>query len=250
MTLGILGGMGPAATAHFYSRLISLTDAEGDGGHLDVLLSGRASTPDRTAYLLGESGESPLPSLLQDAERLAAAGADLLVMLCHTAHAFLPELRAALRLPLLDMPYIALAAAAQRGWRRIGVLSTEGSFRASVFEAPASRCGISLLYPTGEERRRVSDIIYKAVKCGKPDPCVAKIPLAPSLSTQICDALLLGCTELSLLHPLDLRTGNAFYRLPYIDQERVYIDPLEILCRVCIRLAGKKLREERTDALS
>lgn len=251
MTLGILGGCGPAATAHFYARLVALTRGAGDRDHVDVLLSGRASTPDRTAYILGESDEAPVPVLVADARRLVAAGADLLVLLCHTAHAFLPELRAALSRPLLDMPSLALRHAAARGLTRVGVLATPGSYAAGVFDRPALREGISLLYPRGEEQEALAAAIYHGIKGESGGACVVTEEIAARLTGRGAELILLGCTELSLVFSTAGRMPSAacFWR-PGSGGELLYLDPLELLARRAITLCGKEVKEESAHAAS
>ena len=51
--LGILGGLGPMATVYFYEMLTAHTKADTDQEHIDIIISSRATTPDRTAYILG-----------------------------------------------------------------------------------------------------------------------------------------------------------------------------------------------------
>ena len=59
-SLGVIGGLGPLASAYFLELLIDMTDAKTDQEHLDVILFDRPAVPDRTAYLLGQ-GEIPCP---------------------------------------------------------------------------------------------------------------------------------------------------------------------------------------------
>lgn len=245
MTLGIIGGLGPLAGAHFYRRLTERTDAVGDAAHISVVLSGNPQIPDRTAFLLGKSTEDPTPHLLREAKRLVAAGADILVLLCHTAHAFFSALRASLQVPLLHMPRIALRTVAARGYRRVGILCTEGCYRAGVFSLAAAGLPLTLFYPTDRERAAVNRLIYNEIKCGKGDPCVAKFEIPPSFLRKEVDAILLGCTELSLLHPPSHRRESpSFYRTPYITADCVFADPLEMVAEVCIGLCGKKIKGE------
>src|SRR4029453_14388367 len=98
--LGVMGGMGPAATAEFLRRLIEATPAGRDQDHLHVLVDNDPSVPDRTAALLGQ-GPDPTPYLVTMAMRLSAAGAEFLVMPCNTASAFAPGLAADIPVPLL-----------------------------------------------------------------------------------------------------------------------------------------------------
>lgn len=243
MTLGILGGMGPASGAWFYSRLIALTDARRDADHIDVLLSGRASTPDRSAYLLGDSMESPLPYLLADAHRLADAGADLLVLLCNTAHVYLPDLRAAVRIPVLDMPSLAVLAVAARGFSRPGLLATRGCYAAGVYARAAYRSGISMIYPPPVWRERLQKTIYSQIKGGREADMGAIDGAADTLYAAGCDCLILGCTELSCALPQTSRTATC----PTGDA-LPFFDPLEILCRRTILLCGKTIKEGSPDA--
>ena len=85
---GIIGGLGPMASVYFYEMITEHTLAKCDQDHIDLLLTSRATTPDRTAYILGQSDESPLPVMISEAKRLISAGADVIVIPCNTAHYF------------------------------------------------------------------------------------------------------------------------------------------------------------------
>jgi aspartate racemase len=101
-TIGIIGGMGPLATADLYRKIIEVTPAVRDQDHLHVIIDADPTIPDRTAALLG-NGPDPLPKLVAAARRLEDAGAGILIMPCNTAHAFLPVLQRAVRIPFIDM---------------------------------------------------------------------------------------------------------------------------------------------------
>lgn len=98
--MGILGGLGPMASAYFYELITAHTKAERDQDHIDIILSSRSSTPDRTAFITGESDDSPLPFMVQDAKRLEAYGADAIVIPCNTAHYFIDEVRKSVSVPV------------------------------------------------------------------------------------------------------------------------------------------------------
>ena len=85
-TLGILGGLGPMASAYFYELLTAHTDAQCDQDHIDLVLSSHAQTPDRTAFITGRSKENPLQMMLQDIEKLEHWGVDMIAIPCNTAH--------------------------------------------------------------------------------------------------------------------------------------------------------------------
>ncbi|MCL2755306.1 MAG: aspartate/glutamate racemase family protein, partial [Oscillospiraceae bacterium] len=98
-TLGIIGGMGPGASNHFCGLLTAMTCAACDQDHIDFVLYSRASTPDRTAFLTN-SGESPLPAILDSVRKLNDHGVDYIVMPCITAHCFIPQMREVSRVPV------------------------------------------------------------------------------------------------------------------------------------------------------
>ena len=249
MTLGILGGCGPAAGAHFYTRLIALTDAATDHDHVDVLLTGRASTPDRTAYLL-EGGADPAIQLAADARYLQAGGADILVLLCHTAHAFLPQIRAAVSIPVLDMISLTVDYAASHGFSTLGVLSTLGTYRARLYDRAATHCGIEVVYPMPEAQAVVQNCIYSFLKQGRSDGGAAIRTACADLGARGCPAVVLACTELSL--PCARPSAALYYRRysPVAFLPQALIDPLEILARRAIMLCGKQVKEEQKDAVA
>ena len=65
-SLGIIGGLGPMATAYLLQLIIEMTDAKTDQEHLDVIVFDRPSVPDRTSYILDPEKPSPLPSKLRE----------------------------------------------------------------------------------------------------------------------------------------------------------------------------------------
>ena len=124
-TVGILGGMGPLATADLFRKIITHTRAETDQEHIPVLIDSNTAIPDRTAALL-YGGADPMPEMIRSAKRLEAAGADVLVMPCNTAHGYLDRLARQVRIPFLNMIDLTCRASASRpaALRRRGTAST------------------------------------------------------------------------------------------------------------------------------
>ena len=89
--LGIIGGMGPMASAYFQRLIVSMTDADVDQQHLPTILLNIPTIPDRTAFLLGKSSESPVPVLRQAAKTLELTGATRFAVTCVTSHCFYDE---------------------------------------------------------------------------------------------------------------------------------------------------------------
>lgn len=100
--LGVLGGMGPAATVDFLDKLVRVTDTEQDQGHVPVIVWGDPRVPDRTDAMC-HGGPDPTPALAAGARALLSMGASVLVAVCNTAHLFLPEVTAITGAPFLSM---------------------------------------------------------------------------------------------------------------------------------------------------
>jgi aspartate racemase len=100
--IGILGGMGPEATADLFFRIIRATPVENDQDHVKVIIYSNPQIPDRTEAIL-YSGSNPVPEITATAKILEASEADFLIMPCNTAHYFILDIRKAVGIPILDM---------------------------------------------------------------------------------------------------------------------------------------------------
>ncbi len=218
-TIGILGGMGPLATAEFYRRIVLRTPARSDQEHLHVILDADPTIPDRTAALLGR-GLDPTPALIAAARRLEAAGADFLVVPCNTAHAFLPAVQAAITVPILDMIAEVAAAIAQRypPATRIGLLATEGTIATGLYDRALSRYHFQLVVPDEAVQRLVNQAIER-VKQGLLDRQTAALvsTAVGRLAREGVAAIVIGCTELSLLPEWQAD-------LPFVDATTILAD--------------------------
>ncbi len=158
-TVGVIGGMGPFATADFLHKLISATPAERDQDHMRILIDCNPRVPDRTEFLAGR-GPDPRPALRAMARGLVRAGADLLVMPCNTAHAFRDELQAAVDIPVVDWPGVAADAVATTGARSVGILASAGTLLAEVYQPVLRARGIACLVPPPAAQELATRAIY------------------------------------------------------------------------------------------
>ena len=197
-TLGVIGGMGPAATCDLMEKIISLTRAASDQEHIHMLADVNTAIPDRTAAIL-HGGPDPVPELTKSARRLVSAGADILLMPCNTAHYFYDDVARAVSVPVLHMPREAAAALKAAGVKKAGVLATDGTVRAGVYEKALVEAGIELLYPSPAMQAEVMRLIYDGVK-GRSAP-LESIPVGDILQDlrgQGAEKVVLACTELPI----------------------------------------------------
>lgn len=218
ITLGILGGLGPMSTVYFYEMLTSHTQASCDSDHIDTVISSRASTPDRTAYILGKSDKSPLPQMLADAKRLVAYGADLIAIPCNTAHCFYNALSDALTVPVSDIIGETVLHMKSLGVCRIGVLATEGTVISDAYGTASKKLGIDCIYPDNADQALVSDMIYRQIKGGADVDINIFGSICERLFSAGCERIVLGCTELSLIkkaHRIDERITDSLEVLAF-----------------------------------
>ena len=200
-TIGVLGGMGPLATVDFYAKLVRLTPAHADRDHLRVIIDSNPKIPDRTAGLTGE-GPDPTPALVATARGLERAGADLIAIPCNSAHAYLPAIRSAVAIPVLDIMHEVAAAVATftPRPRAVGLLATPGTIRAGLYHRALAAHDIGVVDCSEEEERDVLGAI-KAVKGGDLGARVRQraCEVAAALIARGAQAVVLGCTEIPLI---------------------------------------------------
>ena len=237
-TVGILGGMGPAAGADF-ARLFVAACADhmrqqgiavSDQAYPEHWLA-QVPVPDRSTALgaPGFGGHQPLEPMLQAMGKLAALGATTIAVACNTAHAWHGALQQ--RFPQLEVLHVAREVAralAARDVRQVGLLATQGTYSAGLYDKAFAQAGIQCHIPLLEEREQLMHGIYSGVKVGN-------LALAHSAFAGVAEVLarrhglqtlVLGCTEIPLA--LTSLPGMAGLDL---------IDPAELLAQALAQRA-------------
>lgn len=231
--VGVLGGLGPTATAVFLDLLVRATDARTDQDHLDLVVSQHSSTPDRTARILDAEAADPGPVLARDAAMLERIGAQLLVLPCNTAHHFVQGVREATAIPFVSIVEATARAAAQRvahSGRPVAVFATEGNVRAEVFEHALAAEGARPLIPERSLQDRINTLIYDQVKANRPVDTTLFEECVDTALEAGAGTVVLGCTELSVIYDQHGYRGD----------ERL-VDSLTVLAEQTILASGKRL---------
>ena len=224
-TLGVIGGMGPAATCDLMEKIIGLTAAGRDQDHVPMLVDVNTAIPDRTEAIL-RGGADPLPEMIKSARRLEAAGADFLVMACNTAHRYYDRLAGTVSVPVLHMPRLTASVLASAGVRRVGVLATEGTVKSGVYDAALEEAGVEPLYPGAAQQAALMRLIYDGVKARRVPLDSIPVPaLLASLREAGAERFVLACTELPI----------AFRELGLMAD---CLDPTRVLAFSAVRFAG------------
>ncbi len=229
-TLGVIGGVGPLSTAYFMEVLINKTDAELDQEHINMIVLNHTEIPDRTAYILDHTKDSPVEMMMEDAKKLEAWGADVIVTPCNTAHYFYDELQGAVSVPFINMIEETAVYLKNCGVKKVGVLATNGTITTNLFQDALAKEGIEAICPSSQNQQYVMDIIYDNVKASKPVDLEKFRCVVNELKLHGCEKVILGCTELSIL--------KRDYSL-----DNFYVDSLEVLVEQSILSCGKKVKK-------
>ena len=232
-TIGILGGMGPEATAYFYELIITHTKASKDQEHIPVIIFSNPKIPPRTDALL-KKGPSPLPLLREGVKTLRNAGADFIVMPCVTAHFYYPELVKQEKMLFLNLLDESLRYVKKNfpGLRKAGLIASTGTIESQLFHQKFAERSIQILVPLKKEQEQVMDAIFgkEGIKAGFSTGYPKKTirAVASKLITRGAEAIIAGCTEIPLV------LNDRDIKVPLIE-------PLRITALSCIKFAGYKV---------
>ncbi len=196
---GVLGGLGPEATVDFLAKLVAGTDAANDQDHVRLLIDHNPTVPNRHDAIAGRA-PSVGPQLAEMAAGLERAGADFLVMVCNTAHAYTDEIRTAVSIPFISIVDVTVEAAAAAGHRQVGVMAAEGCLRAALYQQALTAAGCEPVLWSDDELESFMALVYR-IKAGERDEDIRSgvSRLATSLVFGGAEALIAGCTEIPLM---------------------------------------------------
>jgi aspartate racemase len=209
--LGVIGGMGPLATADFLHKLVKRTPAVTDQEHIPILLYGDCTVPDRTANIVGD-GASPLPGLLEGIRFLNRNGVAAICIPCNSAHRWFDDMQAASDVPIL---HIVRASAAQvqarkSGAKTIGVLSTFGTHRMGLYCNTLEAMGYDVVTPTDQE---FETLVSPAIAMNKANLWLEAEPYYEEAANKLvergAEIIVLGCTEIPVGMERQVRANPA-----------------------------------------
>jgi aspartate racemase len=228
--LGVLGGMGPLASAQFMVRLTMLTPATRDQDHIPTVLWSDPRVPDRT---LGRrsGGADPLPWLLRGIEGLKCAGCGAIAIPCNTAHGWYHAMRDAAGMPILHIVDAAAAELCRLDIHggAIGVMGTQATLAMQLYQDRLGALGWDCIVPDQAEMDRLVSPAIALVKANR--VADAYPPLAEAvrgLAARGAVAVVLGCTEI----PLGIQAGPAL--------DAPVVDTIDALARAAIAWAKGK----------
>ncbi|ABR50336.1 aspartate racemase [Alkaliphilus metalliredigens QYMF] len=226
--VGILGGMGPAATCDLFSRIIAQTNAKSDADHIHVIIDSNCKIPDRTKAILYQ-GVSPLHAMIKSARQLESIGAGILIIPCITAHYYIESLQQEINIPIVNALQLIddHLKSELSSIKAIGVLATSGTKQTQLLQRSIQEKALIFPDPRTQEHE-LMDIIYgnNGIKAGNQSPEVINriVGVIDKLKQQGAEGVLAGCTEISLV------LKQSHLDLPLID-------PLDLLAQKSIDFA-------------
>ena len=215
-SIGIIGGMGPEATADLFRKIIAATDATHDQDHLRIYIDDHPQIPDRIAPILAEAAgrvpdtPDPLPAMAESARKLESCGADLLAIACITAHYYLPRLR---------FP-----------GQKAGLLCSSATAKSGILPHALDAAGVAWLAAKPADQDTLSQLILDIKAQRNQDTLWQRFaPILQDMRQRGADYFILGCTELPIL-------------ASYGEMPLPCLDATDILARAIVRACGYPLR--------
>lgn len=201
-SLGVIGGMGPKATAVFFDKVIENTVAQRDQEHVDMLILNHATIPDRTTVIMEGTEQRFLTEVARDLKLMEHAGVAHIAIPCNTSHYFYDQMQEMTTIPIINMVEETLRLIHDRygSGIKIGVLATSGTMKTGVYAKACQKYGMDLHIPDEAMQAQTMKIIYSNVKRDldfSPEELQAQID---ELRTEYgCACVILACTELSCI---------------------------------------------------
>lgn len=234
--VGVLGGMGPLATADFFTKLVQVTPAETDQDHLPVVISCEPQIPSRPkAYYDPGGAPSPLPALKARRDRLIAAGAGCIVIPCNTAHYWFDGLTDDSPVPFIHIVEATADALDGRGANgaMVGLIGTEPTLEGKLYESVLTARGYRCTDADADVMKR---LVRPGIDLVKRNATAQAEPLFREAVEKMTGAgaeiVVLGCTEV----PTGLPMEDPWVR------ERT-IDPTEALARAACAWSLEQRRQ-------
>jgi len=229
--LGIIGGMGPLATAYLFNRIVEFTDAQKDQDHIDIVILNHATLPDRTKTIKSGKYENFISAIVKDGRELERLGVSNIAIPCNTSHFFYDEIQKRLDVNVINMvrETVLYIKNNKSDVKKVGIMATDGTIETRTYAKECILQGIEPVFPSQRMQQTVMSIIYDEIKNGKKGSLDRFTEVVDELRKNGCDMVILACTELSYF--------KEYHNIP-----EYCIDAMDILVKKSIELSGKKCK--------
>jgi aspartate racemase len=222
MHIGLIGGIGPAATDFYYRRLIAAFAAREMSLELTIV---HADTPTLLQHLAADDRAGQVAIYTRLTARLVAAGADCVIVTSIAGHFCIAEFEAVSPLPVINLLSAVTSAIQARRLKRIGILGTRTVMASRMYGRVSAA---ELIPPAGADLDAVHDAYVKMAASGTVTDAQRAVFDAAArrlLDDAHVEAILLGGTDLALVY----REDTA--QFPLVDAAGLHVDA--IVARAC-----------------
>jgi aspartate racemase len=199
--IGILGGMSPESTVAYYEYITrTYTERFGDYGYPEVLIYSVSFQP-YVDWPNQDRWDLVADGLGQAAQKLVAAGAEVILIATNTMHLVFDEVQARVEVPMLSLLDATAEAIQARGLSTVGLLGTKFTMEKSFYQDALARREISTVVPDADDRAYVNRVIYDELVAGqiRDESRAGYLAIIRKLADQGAQGIVLGCTEIPLL---------------------------------------------------
>ena len=229
-TIGILGGLGPEATALFFHKIIQKTPAGKDQEHIKIVIYNNPEVPDRTGAIVNNL-ESPVDKIREGLIFLRNSNVDFITIPCVTSHYYFEEIKSSVDIQVLNIVQETFNFI-KREYplvKNVGILATRGAYQGHVFENLFTPQHFNVIAPGEKSQKCIMNAIYgkDGIKAGNTTgaPKDSIIKIANELIGEGAEVIIGGCTEI----PIVISSGDL--KVPFINT-------LSVLAEAAVSLAG------------
>lgn len=200
-TIGILGGMSPESTIEYYQHITrSYTERFGDFGYPEIIIVSVSFQP-YVDWPAAGRWDLVADGLATGAQKLAAAGADFVVIATNTMHKVVNEIQSQIDIPILSLLDVVGDAIAARGLETVGLLGTRFTMESTFYQDALAARGITVITPDAADRALVNRVVYEELVAGiiRDESRSAYLGVIERLAANGAQGIILGCTEIPLL---------------------------------------------------
>ncbi len=201
-TIGLLGGMSWESTTSYYQLINQQVKKQLGGLHsAKIILNSIDFEPLEILQHQGD-WEGCASMLIAAAQNIEAAQADCLLICTNTMHKVYPQIASSLNVPVLHIADATAGEIKARGFKTVGLLGTKFTMEQDFYKGRLTHDhGIHVIIPVASERNLIHRAIYEELCLGEVKDNSRKefLKIIDNLSSQGAEAIILGCTEISLL---------------------------------------------------
>lgn len=228
--LGVIGGMGTAATIDFYTRIMNHTVAHKDQEHIDMVIINHASIIDRTYAIKNNKLDELLKQMHENLKILENAKVTSIAIPCNTSHSIIDKIQQLTSIPILNMieeTAKGLKEVVNKG-EKVGIMATDGTIMLKIYQQACKKYDIEYFVPEDNIQKQIMDIIYDDVKANGIFANERFKKVLDYFLQNGCKYVILGCTELS-----------GFKK----DFDKNTIDPMDYLVKAAILSVDKEYKD-------